>query len=53
MVWPEMTMALLAAERQVEARVHTRAARLHTARRLDERAARATSRARLARLAIQ
>ncbi len=52
-VSPEQLTSLLAAERQAEARVHARAARLRTARRLDERAARATRRARLARLAIQ
>lgn len=50
---PELQMALLAAERQAEARAHNRAARLRAVRRLERRAEVATRRARLVRLAIQ
>ena len=52
-VWPEQHVALVAAQRQAEARVHNRAARLRRVRRLEERAAAASRRARQLRLAIQ
>ena len=52
-VSPEQLTSVLAAERQAEARQYARAARLRSVRRLDERAAAATRRARLARLAVQ
>jgi hypothetical protein len=52
-VSPEQVAALVAAERQAEARRHNRAARLRAVRRLDQRAASASHRARLVRLALQ
>jgi hypothetical protein len=52
-VQPEQHIALLATERQAEARAHNRAARLRTLRRLERRAESATRRARLVRLALQ
>lgn len=52
-VWPEQHVALIAAQRQAEARAHNRAARVRRLRRLDQRAATASRRALLLRLAIQ
>lgn len=52
-VSPEQLTALVSTDRLAEARAHNRHARLRTARRLEQRAAAATRRARLARLAVQ
>jgi hypothetical protein len=52
-VWPEQLTALVAAERQAEAQAHNRAARLRAVRRLERRAASATRRAQVLRLALQ
>ena len=50
---PEQYLVLLTTQRQAELAAQNRATRLRTVRRLERRAATATRRATLARLAIQ